>query len=233
MTPTSWMNVAIRPGTRNRSGSSTRPHPQTASRLLSTASPPTLGHGRRPRLLFLGDKPRRSRARRPTSARPKTRPTLTNPRNKPRGAFGSFMRVWRCPPGHPGRVALSGHGVCTTRTITSRRKPRAAQPPPGRTSPGPASSSLSTRLMMRLRDDLENCLTPMRQVWSGLLSPEVALLSCCITPNHVHLVLRGEERVQISGLMRTVAGEFARASNERMKKVSGEIIAPGTPSWAS
>jgi REP element-mobilizing transposase RayT len=35
----------------------------------------------------------------------------------------------------------------------------------------------------------------------------------CITSNHVHLLLDAEERMEISGLMRTVAGEFARAYN--------------------
>lgn len=44
---------------------------------------------------------------------------------------------------------------------------------------------------------------------------EVALLDYCITSNHVHLLLDAEERSQISGLMRTVAGEFARAYNRR------------------
>ncbi len=44
---------------------------------------------------------------------------------------------------------------------------------------------------------------------------EVALLDYCITFNHVHLLLDAEERMQISGLMRMVAGEFARAYNRR------------------
>ena len=40
---------------------------------------------------------------------------------------------------------------------------------------------------------------------------EVALLDYCVTSNHVHLLLDAEERGEISGLMRTVAGEFASA----------------------
>ena len=44
---------------------------------------------------------------------------------------------------------------------------------------------------------------------------EVALLDYCITFNHVHLLLDAEDRMQISGLMRMAAGEFARAYNRR------------------
>ena len=49
---------------------------------------------------------------------------------------------------------------------------------------------------------------------------EVALLDYCITSNHVHLLLDAEERMQISGLMRTVAGEFARAYNRRQGRMN-------------
>jgi len=49
---------------------------------------------------------------------------------------------------------------------------------------------------------------------------EVALLDYCITSNHVHLLLDAEERMEISGLMRTVAGEFARAYNRRKKRLN-------------
>jgi len=48
----------------------------------------------------------------------------------------------------------------------------------------------------------------------------VALLDYCITSNHVHLLLDAEERMQISGLMRSVAGEFARAYNRRKKRMN-------------
>jgi putative transposase len=53
----------------------------------------------------------------------------------------------------------------------------------------------------------------------------VALLDYCLTCNHVHLLLDAQERMQISGLMRRVAGEFARAYNrrkERMNAFSGD-----------
>ncbi len=50
----------------------------------------------------------------------------------------------------------------------------------------------------------------------------VALLDYCITSNHVHLLLDAEERMQISGLMRTVAGEFARAYNRRKNRMNAE-----------
>src|SRR4051794_27828415 len=49
---------------------------------------------------------------------------------------------------------------------------------------------------------------------------ETALLDYCITCNHVHLLLDAQERGQISGLMRTVAGEFARAYNRRKERMN-------------
>ena len=49
---------------------------------------------------------------------------------------------------------------------------------------------------------------------------QVALLDYCITCNHVHLLLDAEERMEISGLMRTVAGEFARAYNRRKERMN-------------
>jgi putative transposase len=49
---------------------------------------------------------------------------------------------------------------------------------------------------------------------------EVALLDYCITSNHVHLLLEAEERMEISGLMRSVAGEFARAYNRRKERIN-------------
>jgi REP element-mobilizing transposase RayT len=44
---------------------------------------------------------------------------------------------------------------------------------------------------------------------------DVALLDYCITSNHVHLLVDAEERLEVSGLMREVASEFARACNRR------------------
>jgi len=49
---------------------------------------------------------------------------------------------------------------------------------------------------------------------------EVGLLDYCITSNRVHLLLDAEERMEISGLMRTVAGEFARAYNRRKQRMN-------------
>lgn len=49
---------------------------------------------------------------------------------------------------------------------------------------------------------------------------QVALLDYCITSNHVHLLLDAEEPMEISGLMRTVAGEFARAYNRRKERMN-------------
>jgi REP-associated tyrosine transposase len=68
---------------------------------------------------------------------------------------------------------------------------------------------------------------------------EVALLDYCITSNHVHLLLDAEERRQISGLMRTVAGEFARAYNRRKERMNAfwgdnfhaTLVEEGTYLW--
>ena len=48
----------------------------------------------------------------------------------------------------------------------------------------------------------------------------VWLLDYCITSNHVHLLLDAEDRLEISRLMRNVAGEFARAYNRRKKRMN-------------
>jgi REP-associated tyrosine transposase len=49
---------------------------------------------------------------------------------------------------------------------------------------------------------------------------QVWLLDYCVTSNHVHLLLEAEDRLQISGLMRNVAGEFARAYNRRKGRLN-------------
>jgi Transposase and inactivated derivatives len=49
---------------------------------------------------------------------------------------------------------------------------------------------------------------------------EVWLLDYCVTSNHVHLLLDAEDRLQISGLMRNAAGEFARAYNRRKGRMN-------------
>jgi len=67
----------------------------------------------------------------------------------------------------------------------------------------------------------------------------VALLDYCITSNHVHLLLDAQERMQISGLMRTVAGEFARAYNRRKERMNAywgdnfhaTLVQEGTYLW--
>ena len=49
---------------------------------------------------------------------------------------------------------------------------------------------------------------------------EVWLLDYCLTSNHVHLLLDVEDRLQVSGLMRNAAGEFARAYNRRKGRMN-------------
>jgi putative transposase len=49
---------------------------------------------------------------------------------------------------------------------------------------------------------------------------EVWLLDYCLTSNHVHLLIDADDRLQVSGLMRNVAGEFARAYNRRKERMN-------------
>jgi putative transposase len=44
---------------------------------------------------------------------------------------------------------------------------------------------------------------------------DVSVLDYCVTSNHVHLLVDAPERVEVSGFMREVASEFARAYNRR------------------
>jgi len=47
---------------------------------------------------------------------------------------------------------------------------------------------------------------------------DVALLDYCLTSNHVHLLVDAQERSEVSGFMRAVAGEFGRAYNHRKRR---------------
>lgn len=62
--------------------------------------------------------------------------------------------------------------------------------------------------LLKLARDRDGYRARLRE---HLVESAVALLDDCITCNHVHLLLDAEERMQISELMRRVAGEFARA----------------------
>ena len=44
---------------------------------------------------------------------------------------------------------------------------------------------------------------------------DVSVLDYCVTSNHVHLLVDASERLEVSGFMREVASEFARAYNQR------------------
>jgi putative transposase len=46
------------------------------------------------------------------------------------------------------------------------------------------------------------------------------LLDYCLTSNHVHLLIDTEDRLEVSGLMRNVAGEVARAYNRRKGRMN-------------
>jgi putative transposase len=49
---------------------------------------------------------------------------------------------------------------------------------------------------------------------------KVSLLDYCLTCNHVHFLMDAQERLQVSGFMREVAGEFARAYNRRKVRLN-------------
>lgn len=52
----------------------------------------------------------------------------------------------------------------------------------------------------------------------GLKGFDVAVLSYCITSNHIHLLLRAPRPDEISGFMQYVAGNFAQTYNLRKKR---------------
>ena len=49
---------------------------------------------------------------------------------------------------------------------------------------------------------------------------DVSVLDYCVTSNHVHLLMEATERSAISGFMREVASEFARAYNRRKQRTN-------------
>jgi putative transposase len=49
---------------------------------------------------------------------------------------------------------------------------------------------------------------------------DLSLLDYCLTSNHVHLLVDAEERLEVSGFMRKVAGEFARTYNRRKGRMN-------------
>jgi len=49
---------------------------------------------------------------------------------------------------------------------------------------------------------------------------ELWLLDYCLTSNHVHLLVDAEDKYEVSGFMREVAGEFARHYNRRKGRIN-------------
>ncbi len=49
---------------------------------------------------------------------------------------------------------------------------------------------------------------------------DVSVLDYCITSNHVHLLVDAPEKLDVSGFMREVASEFARAYNRRKHRMN-------------
>ena len=90
--------------------------------------------------------------------------------------------------------------------------------------------------LLKFALDRDGYRAKLRDHWPEL---EVALLDDCITSNHVHLLLDAEERMEISGLMRTVAGEFARAYHRRQERMNAfwgdnfhaTLVEEGTYLW--
>ena len=67
-------------------------------------------------------------------------------------------------------------------------------------------------LLLKFAKDREGYRTKMRM---HLQEFEVSLLDYCLTCNHVHLLVEAQDRLEVSGLMRKVAGEFACSYNRR------------------
>jgi len=53
------------------------------------------------------------------------------------------------------------------------------------------------------------------KVWQHLKRFKIAILDYCFTSNHTHFVVDAEDQSEISGFMREVDGEFAKAYNRR------------------
>ena len=53
------------------------------------------------------------------------------------------------------------------------------------------------------------------KVWEHLKEFEISILDYCITSNHTHFLVDAEDRSEISGFIRQVDGEFAKAYNRR------------------
>jgi putative transposase len=48
----------------------------------------------------------------------------------------------------------------------------------------------------------------------------LSLLDYCLTCNHVHLLVDAEDRLEVAGFMRCLAGEFAQAYNKRKGRIN-------------
>ena len=67
----------------------------------------------------------------------------------------------------------------------------------------------------------------------------IFIVDYCVTCNHVHLLVDGAERREISGLMQEVASEFARAYNRRKHRMNafwgdnyhGTLVEEGEYLW--
>jgi putative transposase len=66
--------------------------------------------------------------------------------------------------------------------------------------------------LLKFARDREDYRARMR---AKLREFDVSLLDYCLTCNHVHLLADAKDKLQISGFMREVAGEFARQYNRR------------------
>ena len=68
---------------------------------------------------------------------------------------------------------------------------------------------------------------------------DVGLLDFCVTSNHVHLLVDGTDRREISRFMQEVASEFARAYNRRKHRMNafwgdnyhGTLVEEGDYLW--
>jgi len=71
--------------------------------------------------------------------------------------------------------------------------------------------------LLKFARDREDYRARMR---AKLREFDVCLLDYCLTCNHVHLLAEAKDKLQISGFMREVAGEFARQYNRRKGRLN-------------
>jgi putative transposase len=71
--------------------------------------------------------------------------------------------------------------------------------------------------LLKFARDRNSYRSILREQLTGF---NLGLLDYCLTSNHVHLLIDAEDRLEASGLLRNVAGEFARTYNRRKGRMN-------------